>query len=344
MSGTAAGTVRKVTTGQSYINNKLFTASSAAERKLCANADWLSKGNAALGDGVLRGISQAVTDIWNQSMSASPIGKLFPEPGKKSGPGIGNTVMEITERVIKEQEQRKEQERIWESRYELRYGASDAERNGAFSENGIEDLLKRAQITEDSLGYETVLVVSEVDNTQWLFPVTSEVKGELNGTEKVLHPYEAWGIKGDGRYTGMSMKDSEGNYGICVGPKVLDFYYADSGRLWESELEHRYLQILLENKNTGEQISKNCYVVTNKAHTYNTYPDGHENNILGEAHFDIDNGWFQTGISYPGSINASGSAALALDNVDGSIIEFATDKLDFNPSDYRLLQITILDK
>ncbi len=36
-----------------------------------------------------------------------------------------------------------------ESRYELRYGASDAERNGVFSENGIEDLLKRAQITED---------------------------------------------------------------------------------------------------------------------------------------------------------------------------------------------------
>ncbi len=107
-----AGTVRKVTTGQSYINNKLFTASSVAERKLCANADWLSKGNAALGEGVLKGISQAVTDIWNQSMAVSPIGKLFSDPGKKSGPGIGNTVMEITERVIKEQEQRKEQERI----------------------------------------------------------------------------------------------------------------------------------------------------------------------------------------------------------------------------------------
>ena len=100
----------------------------------------------------------------------------------------------------------------------------------------------------------------------------------------------------------------------------------------------------MENEKTGEQISKNCYVLTNKAHTYNTYPDGHENSTLGEAHFDIDNGWFQTGISYPGSINASGSAALALDNVDGSIIEFATNKLDFNPNDYRLLQITILDK
>ena len=80
-----------------------------------------------MGDGVLKGISQAVTDIWNQSMSASPMGKLFPEPGKKSGPGIGNTVMEITERVIKEQEQRKEQERIWESRYELRYGEDGEE-------------------------------------------------------------------------------------------------------------------------------------------------------------------------------------------------------------------------
>ena len=141
MSGTAAGTVRKVTTGQSYINNKLFTASSAAERKLCANADWLSKGNAALGDGVLKGISQAVTDIWNQSMSASPIGKLFPEPGKKSGPGIGNTVMEITERVIKEQEQRKEQERIWESRYELRYG-EESSPDGSAAKEKIQELAR----------------------------------------------------------------------------------------------------------------------------------------------------------------------------------------------------------
>lgn len=75
--------------GPEYINNKLFTATSATGRKLCANADWMSKGNAASGDGVLKGISQAVTDIWNQSMSASSIGKLFPEPRKKSGPGIG---------------------------------------------------------------------------------------------------------------------------------------------------------------------------------------------------------------------------------------------------------------
>ncbi len=133
--------MRKVTTGQSYINNKLFTASSAAERKLCANADWLSKGNAALGDGVLKGISQAVTDIWNQSMSASPIGKLFQEPGKKSGPGIGNTVMEITEMVIKDQEQRKEQERIWESRYELRYGEESSPDVSAAKEK-IQDLAR----------------------------------------------------------------------------------------------------------------------------------------------------------------------------------------------------------
>ena len=100
----------------------------------------------------------------------------------------------------------------------------------------------------------------------------------------------------------------------------------------------------MENEKTGEQISKNCYVLTNKAHTYNTYPDEHENSTLGEARFDIDSGWFQTGISYPNSYNAGGSAALAPDNVDGSIIEFATDKLDFNPSDYRLLQIIILDR
>ena len=117
------------TTGTKLLNAGLSSVKSGGSTgsRSPAKTDWLSKGNAALGDGVLRGISQAVTDIWNQSMSASPIGKLFQEPGKKSGPGIGNTVMEITERVIKEQEQRKEQERIWESRYELRYGEDGEE-------------------------------------------------------------------------------------------------------------------------------------------------------------------------------------------------------------------------
>ena len=99
-------------------------------------------------------------------------------------------------------------------------------------------MLKRAQITEDSLGYETVLVVSEVDKTQWLFPVTTTIEGDVNGMKRIRSPYEVWGAPGKGDYNGKPAKDSEGNYNICVGPKVLDFYYADSGKLWESEIEH----------------------------------------------------------------------------------------------------------
>ncbi len=38
ITGTAASVVRRLTPGHSYINNKLFTASSAKERKLCSNA------------------------------------------------------------------------------------------------------------------------------------------------------------------------------------------------------------------------------------------------------------------------------------------------------------------
>ena len=54
-----------------------------------AKTDWLSKGNAALSDGILKGISQAVTDIWNQSVFASPIGKLYRSRGRSPGWGWG---------------------------------------------------------------------------------------------------------------------------------------------------------------------------------------------------------------------------------------------------------------
>ena len=56
--------------------------------------------------------------------------------------------------------------------------------------------------------------------------------------ENEHNPYEVWGAPGKGSYKDRLMKDNEGNYIIYVGPKVLDFYYADSGKLWESEIEH----------------------------------------------------------------------------------------------------------
>ena len=101
--------------------NRLMTASSEKERKLCASAGRISKGDTD-GVGVVKGISQAITDIWNKSMSENPIGKVFLNQGKKTAPSIGSTVMEIAQRVIKEQEeQRKEWERVLESRTKSAY-------------------------------------------------------------------------------------------------------------------------------------------------------------------------------------------------------------------------------
>ncbi|MEH2954825.1 hypothetical protein VV089_17845 [Candidatus Merdisoma sp. JLR.KK011] len=91
--------------------NRLMTASSEKERKLCASAGRISKGDTD-GVGVVKGISQAITDIWNKSMSENPIGKVFLNQGKKTAPSIGSTVMEIAQRVIKEQEEIKKQEEL----------------------------------------------------------------------------------------------------------------------------------------------------------------------------------------------------------------------------------------
>ena len=340
MSGTAAGTVRKVTTGQSYINNKLFTASSAAERKLCANADWLSKGNAALGDGVLKGISQAVTDIWNQSMSASPIGKLFPEPGKKSGPGIGNTVMEITERVIKEQE----------SKEKASWGEGLA---------GVSDYFGQDRLTEGQMGEiansDKIIKVNEwlnlhttkssdngrkveISNLDQKYPVKLD-SGEIMYTTPKRFWYSFGGDKGveelgknailfdlnvvEGAH-GEQVDDAGRQY-IYIGPRVLNPDYPDAGKLGSEEFKFgTKIDIKLKDRETGEESYLYASVGGIRGHTYG----------------EIGQGIIHSGIPYPNSANAAQGNA----DANYSTVEFMRTSEGTGLSDYIIVELYVYDK
>ncbi len=73
MSGTKAGTVRRVKTGQSYINNKLFTASSEKERKICAGGDRATAGaipTAVAAAPVIPGVVEGLGELLLALMSA----------------------------------------------------------------------------------------------------------------------------------------------------------------------------------------------------------------------------------------------------------------------------------
>lgn len=73
MSGTKSGTVRRVKTGQSYINNKLFTASSEKERKICAGGDRATAGaipTAVAAAPVIPGVVEGLGELLLALMSA----------------------------------------------------------------------------------------------------------------------------------------------------------------------------------------------------------------------------------------------------------------------------------
>ena len=65
------------------------------------------------------------------------------------------------------------------------------------------------------------------------------------------------------------------------------------------------------------------------------------------ATYDIENGLVQTGIAYPNCYNAKNNnvndGSIVLNCNDGSVIEFYGYKkdLDFNPNDYRLVEIVV---
>lgn len=56
---------------------------------------------------------------------------------------------------------------------------------------------------------------------------------------------------------------------------------------------------------------------------------------------DIESGLIQTGIPYP---NASGGHQYDPDHIDGSVIEFCGQEIDFNIYDYEMEGIVVYEK
>lgn len=97
------------------------------------------------------------------------------------------------------------------------------------------------------------------------------VEGEVNGNPITLFPTVDWGCAGKGNYDEGVQKDGEGRYKIAVGPKILETFYPDTGKIWKDDFENwpQLIDVLLENKQTGAQKMIKCVVVDVKAHTYN---------------------------------------------------------------------------
>ena len=162
-------------------------------------------------------------------------------------------------------------------------------------------------------------------------------------------------------------KDSDGYYRISVGPKVLIPDYSDEGKLWAEEFSDtneinikvtaklKLKEQIIDKEGKENDLELKCVVIGIKAHTYNIHPDtndGHKHKIFDYnknimATYDIENGLVQTGIAYPNCYNAQNNnvndGPIVLNCNDGSVIEFYGYKkdLDFNPNDYRLVEIVV---
>ena len=171
------------------------------------------------------------------------------------------------------------------------------------------------------------------------------VKGIVNGKEIVFLPKKNWGLVGKGSYPSGIQKDKEGRYKVAVGPKIIDPNYSNEGRIWTDDFKDlpHVLKVVLEHEETGGEKVIECVVSDYKAHTYNTYPEQHPNVSDDKAVFDVESGLLQTGIAYPNSWNADNTSGFAGNNIDGSIIEFAGQELDFNCGEYVLVDLIVLD-
>lgn len=175
------------------------------------------------------------------------------------------------------------------------------------------------------------------------------VMGQVNGQNITLSPCEEWYIVGKGNYNSGVQKDETGRYKIAVGPRIINPDYPDEGKIWneydglEKDVK---IDVVLENKTTGETMIMKCVVDDYKAHTYSQYPDVHpSNNLTGDTvNFNIESGLIQTGIAYPESYNATKGASFAPDNIDSSVIEFAGSYVDVNLEDYTLVKLIVFDK
>lgn len=186
---------------------------------------------------------------------------------------------------------------------------------------------------EDSLVIENIEVNGRV--VDQIIP--KEVIANINGEDRVYYPRENWFALG---------KEDEAKIGdrykIAVAPKILIPDYPDDGQLWEDDFEgvSKNIDVVLENKETGEIITIKCVVTDLKAHSYNSYPNGGKIDTGDVITYDIESGIIQTGISYPYSCNAE-TEPVALENMDASIIEFAGKSIDFSAKDYKFLKLIV---
>ena len=187
---------------------------------------------------------------------------------------------------------------------------------------------------------ESVIIIPEIIQGKIRHNDTGEIE------EILLNPRIQWAIVGKGSYKDGVQKDSNGYYMRAVGPRILNSEYPDDGGILASDYSTgQRIDLIIVNKSTGEMETLECVVVDIKSHTYNKYPDGHENNSLPyEVNFDIENGLVQTGISYPNSSNAKKSMAFAYENIDGSVIEFTGQEMDIPISDYNLKEVIVYDQ
>ena len=181
-----------------------------------------------------------------------------------------------------------------------------------------------------------------VKNEGNIYTIPAVINGILNGQEKNLNPMDDWFSLGTKNGV---IKDREGRYLINVGCKIVNPDYPDSGKIRADEFDnYPQINVVLENKKTGETIIISCQVSNFKAHTYNKYPtEEHPVDNGNTASFHIDSGWVQTGIAYPYSWNASDGIPCSPINVDGSVIEFVGTDVDFPANEYRLKEVIVLN-
>ena len=204
------------------------------------------------------------------------------------------------------------------------------------------------------VGYQGIIKGNEIKvvngNYTYYIPSTfSEIilnKNTGDVTEEFHYPQKNWDLAGKGQYNNESALQENEAYLIAVGPKILNPNYSDEGRLLDTDFENiEGITLVLEDKENGNLVTVECMIKDTKAHTYNRYPDGHENDTLPyEAIAGIQNGLVQTGISYPESVNAKKDKAFAPENIDSSVIEFTGQSVNFEPSDYSLQTIVVKTK
>ena len=160
--------------------------------------------------------------------------------------------------------------------------------------------------------------------SKYVITLPESIHGRFSdGREVELSPVSRWGIIGAGTYKIPNNKDSKGRYKVAVGPSLVNPNYPDDGKIWEDDFESDvYLQVFLKHKETGEIKTIQCFVDDYKANSFNR---------CSECVIDYKSGYIQTGIAYPLSGHSDD-----FERMDGSVIEFCSCSLDFNPYDYNL--------